>query len=295
MREARGDWDIFYVDAPSLIYRAFFALPKTITSADGRPVNAVRGFMDMLTRLQVDHRPKEIVSVFDADWRPAFRVEAWKGYKSERPEDPEELPPQFDIAAEVLDAAGIARCESAGLEADDAIATLVAQKHPSVLSAVVSGDRDLLSLVRDPDVRLLYPERGVAKPVIFDEAAVKERYGVWPYQYMDFAIMRGDSSDGLPGIAGIGPVRAAALLEQYETLERVMANVDFLPPRQAEAFRSAKDYLDAMKVVVDLVRDAPIDKTEPHPPDEARLRELAERYNLGSSAGRLLQALTGQR
>ena len=289
------DWDIFYVDAPSLIYRAFFALPKTITAPDGQPVNAVRGFMDMLTRLQVDHRPKEIMAVFDADWRPAFRVKAWGGYKAERPEDPEELPVQFDIAAEVLDAAGIARAESEGLEADDAIATLVAQKDPAVVSAVVSGDRDLLCLVRDPDVRLLYPERGVARPVIFDEAAVKERYGVWPHQYMDFAIMRGDSSDGLPGIAGIGPVRAAALVDQYETLERLMANVDSLPPRQAEAFTSAKDYIKAMNVVVDLVRDASIDKTDPQPPDEARLRELAEKYNLGSSSGRLLQALTGQR
>src|SRR5688572_28720887 len=117
--------ETFYLDAPSLVYRAFFSLPTTVTDPRGRPVNAVRGFMEMTTRIVIDHRPTEIVAVFDADYRPRFRVEAFPGYKADRPEDPPELPAQFAVIAEVLDAVGIPRAEAEGLEADDALATLV--------------------------------------------------------------------------------------------------------------------------------------------------------------------------
>ncbi len=162
----------FYLDAPSLVYRAFFSWPTTITDPKGHPVNAVRGFMEMVTRIVVDHRPDDIVAVFDAEWRPAFRVEAYAGYKAERAEDPPELPPQFDLLAEVLDAAGICCIEAPELEADDAIATLIEDKEAGEMATVVTGDRDLLPLVRDPDVRLLFPRRGVTNVTVFDEAAV---------------------------------------------------------------------------------------------------------------------------
>ena len=287
--------DTFLLDAPSLVYRAFFALPTTLTDSQGRPVNAVRGFLEMVTRILVDHRPGRLVAVFDANWRPDFRVEAYPAYKAARPEDPEELPRQFDVLATVLDAAGVARAESPGLEADDALATLVERLDPDERAVVVTGDRDLLALIDDPRVRVLFPVRGTKEMTEFDEAAVRAKYGVTPQLYPAFATMRGDASDGLPGIPGIGPKRASALFERYGSIDAIVAARDELPPRQARAFEEGRDYLEAMKTVVTLVRDAKVDMTPAGPPDEATLRQLAHEHNLGSSTVRLLQALRGER
>lgn len=284
-----------YLDAPSLVYRAFFALPKTIKDPSGNPVNAVRGFMEMATRLVIDHRPDDIVAVFDDNYRPAFRVEAYPGYKADRPDDPPELPRQFSVLTEVLDAAGMIRAGSSGLEADDAIASLVEGVKGEDRAVVVTGDRDLTSLVRDPHVRLLFTVRGVSNLEIYDEQAVRERYGVSPSSYVDFAILRGDPSDGLPGVTGIGPKRAAALIAEHGSLDGILGHLDTLPSGAARSFREASDYLDAMRTVVPPVRDAPVHLTEAHEPDDDALAELAERHNLGSSAPRLAQALRGER
>ena len=284
-----------YLDAPSLVYRAFFALPKTITDSRGRSVNAVRGFMDMVTTLIVARRPRGIVAVFDADWRPSFRVRAYEGYKSARPEDPAELPAQFDVLAEVLDAAGIARAEAPGLEADDALATLMSRKDEAELAAIVTGDRDLLALVRDPDVKVLYPVRGVKRMEELDEARVKDKVGVAPRLYSEFAMLRGDPSDGLPGVAGIGPVGAAALLERYGSIEKILLNLDELSSRQAAVLTGAGDYLARIREVVALVDDADVVTTQAHPPDEQAVTKLAQEHRLGSSATRLLQTLKGDR
>ena len=283
------------LDAPSLIYRAFFALPKTIADPEGRPVNAVRGFLEMTTRLLVDRRPDELIATFDDDWRPAFRVAAFAGYKEERPEDPPELPHQFDVIAEVLDAAGIPRAVSTGLEADDVLATLCSPVSGEQRVEIVTGDRDLTALVRDPHVALLFPVRGVTELIRVDDAKAYEKYGVAAGRYEEFAILRGDPSDGLPGVAGIGPVRAAKLLEVYGSVEGILAHVEELPPKQRAGFEAALDYLRAMKRVVPMVRDAPIERTEAHPPDVDALEALAERHGLGSSPVRLAQALRGER
>lgn len=285
----------FLLDAPSLVYRAFFALPTTLTDSQGRPVNAVRGFLEMVTRILIDHRPARLVAVFDADWRPAFRVAAFPGYKAARPDDPPELPRQFDVLASVLDAAGISRAESQGLEADDAIATLVERLDDGERAVVVTGDRDLLALVEDPAVRVLFPVRGTKEMTEFDEAAVRAKYGVPPKLYPAFATLRGDSSDGLPGIPGIGPKRAADLLDRFGSIDGILAAASELPPRQAAAFEAGRDYLDAMKTVVTLVRDADVDATPAGEPDEQTLRALGAEHNLGSSTVRLLQALRGER
>ena len=287
--------DRFLLDAPSLVYRAFFAWPKTITAPDGKPVNAVRGFMEMVTRLLVDRRPETIVAVFDNDWRPQFRVDAYPGYKSERPDEPEELTQQFRILTDVLDAAGIARAEANGLEADDVIATLVTHKQSDEGAVVVTGDRDLLCLVRDPDVRLFFTVRGVTEMREFDESEVEKDYGIKPHQYIDFATMRGDPSDGLPGVSGIGPKRAAELLQQHGSLSRIMSEINHLSPRLRKSFEEARAYLSAMATVVPLVTDADVEATEAGSPDEEALKELAGRYNLGASAARLGQALSGAR
>jgi 5'-3' exonuclease len=288
-------FDLLYLDAPSLVYRAYFALPTTLTDEGGRPVNAVRGFMDMVARLLVDHRPDALVAAFDSDWRPAFRVEAYPGYKAERPQDPADLPGQFEVVAEVLDAAGVSRAEAPGLEADDALATLLERKPPGPSVALVTGDRDLLALVRDPDVRVLWPERGMKVLTQFDETAVESKFGVPPRLYPDFATLRGDPSDGLPGIAGIGPVRAAKLLSEHGSLPGILQHLDRLPARQAEALREAQDYLAAMQVVVTLRRDAELEITEPHAPDQERLLRLSAEHNLEGPTNRLLRSLAGAR
>lgn len=286
--------DTYYLDAPSLVYRAFFSYPTTVTDDRGNPVNAVRGFMEMLTRLISDRRPNELVCVFDSNYRPDFRVAAYPGYKAQRPEDPPELPRQFHVLAEILDATGVVRAESEGLEADDAIATLVHRDRKTDV-VVVTGDRDLLCLVKDPEVRVLFPLKGLKEVTEFDEKAVEAKYGIPPELYPAFATLRGDPSDGLPGVAGIGPKRAALLLNEHGSIDAILENLDALPPRQAQAFEDARDYLQRMKTVVGLVRDAAITATEHHPPDEGLLKELEQAHNLGSSASRLLQALKGER
>lgn len=285
----------FFLDAPSMVYRAFFALPKTITDAEGRSVNAVRGFMEFVTRLIVDRRPAKIVAVLDADWRPQFRVDAYKGYKIDRPEDPPELPPQFEVIRDVVDAAGIVRAESPGLEADDVIATLVTRLDGDERGVIVSGDRDLLCLVRDPQVRMLFPVKGMKEMRDYDESAVTEAYGIPPRLYGEFATLRGDPSDGLPGVAGIGAKTAVKLLDEYGSIEGIYAHRDRLSPRLRASFEAARDYLDAMYTVVGLVEDAEVVATSPEGPDDERLAELVERHNLGSSGARLLQALRSER
>ena len=286
--------DTYYLDAPSLVYRAFFSYPTTVTDDRGNPVNAVRGFMEMLTRLISDRRPNALVCVFDSNYRPGFRVAAYPGYKAQRPEDPPELPRQFHVLAEILDAAGVVRAESEGLEADDAIATLV-ERDGKTDVVVVTGDRDLLCLVKDPDVRVLFPLKGLKEVTEFDENAVKTKYGIPPSLYPQFAMLRGDPSDGLPGVAGIGPKRACLLLTEHGSIDAILENLSTLPARQAQAFEDARDYLKQMETVVGLVRDAPITATDHHAPDEGLLAELEKAHNLGSSASRLLQALKGER
>ena len=285
----------FLVDAPSLVYRAFFSMPKTVTDPQGRPVNAVRGFMEMVTRLIIDRRPSRLVAVFDAAWRPQWRVDLYPGYKAERPEDPPELPRQFDVLAEVLDAAGIARSEADDLEADDVLATLVEPLGGDDRATIVTGDRDLLALVRNPHVNVLFPVRGTKEMKEFDEAAVIEAYGVPARLYSEFAIMRGDPSDGLPGVPGIGPKRASELLTRFGSIENILENLGDVPPRQKTAFEEARPYLTSVEPVVRLVTDADFWMTEEHPPDDAALTALAEKHNLGSSATRLAQALRSER
>jgi 5'-3' exonuclease len=279
------------LDGPSLVYRAFFSVPKDIKDKQGRSVNAARGFLDMLATMITERKPDELIVALDADWRPAFRVEAYAGYKSERPEDPPELPWQFDLLDELLRAFGIAQASVEGLEADDTIATLVENVPDDQRVYIVSGDRDMLALVKDPNIRLLFPVKGVRLMTDFDEAGVEAKYGVPPRLYPDFATLRGDSSDGLPGVAGIGPVRAVKLLKDFGSIDGIMERLDELPLKQRLVFKESRDYLDAMKTVVGLVRDADVELTEAGPPDPDAVRALTEKHNLRGPGERLLLAL----
>ena len=278
------------LDSPSLLYRAFFALPVSIRDPQGQSVNAVRGYLDMCSNIVRDHRPAQVVHVFDADWRPAFRVAAYAGYKAARRPDPPELPPQLDMLLDVLAATGMPVASAPGYEADDAIGTLAARATASDPVEVVSGDRDLLQLVRDPAVAVLFIVKGVKDLRRYDEAEVEARYGIPPRLYADFAILRGDPSDGLPGIAGVGPKTAATLLATHGSLDALLHATD-VSPRVRAALEQQADYLRAMHTVVPVAIDAPVAITDATPPDHERLAELSRTHALRGSMDRLVSAL----
>ncbi|MFI2230566.1 5'-3' exonuclease [Nocardia testacea] len=308
---------LLLLDGASLWFRAFYAIPDKLTASDGRSVNALRGFTDMVASLITRHRPARLVVCLDLDWRPKFRVDLVPTYKAHRldtsataepgaEEVPDRLTPQVDMILEVLAAAGIATGGAEGLEADDVLGTLASTELTDPV-IVVSGDRDLLQLVRDtpePPVRVLYAGRGLAKAELFGPAEVAAKYGV-PQQnagpaYADMATLRGDSSDGLPGAAGIGEKTAATLISRFGSLEALRAAVDEPGADLAQGIRTklrtAAAYLDAAAPVVRVVRDADVilsrpDTLHPIPADTDALRELARAYNAESPVERLITAL----
>jgi 5'-3' exonuclease len=294
-----------------MYFRAFFGIPE-VTADDGTPVNAVRGFLDFISRLVGEYRPSHLVCAWDNDWRPQWRVDLLPSYKSHRvaaaipgprPDVevvPDPLEVQIPIILEVLDAAGLCVVGADGYEADDVIGTLATGAPMPV--DVVTGDRDLFQLVDNAhDVRVLYIARGVGKHERMTDEAVVEKYRVLPSQYADFATMRGDASDGLPGVAGIGEKTAASLLLTYGDLRGIIAAAEDptsdMSPGPRRRILDAEEYLLVAPQVVAVARDidlAPYDATLPSEPrDSARLGELAERYNLGSPVQRLTAALAG--
>jgi 5'-3' exonuclease len=295
------------LDAASLYFRAFYGVPTTVTSPDGRPVNAIRGFLDMTARLIGAHSPDRLVACWDDDWRPAFRVAALPSYKAHRvapeggEEVPDELGPQVPVLIEVLAAAGVARVGAPGYEADDVIGTLATRARGPV--DVVTGDRDLFQLVDDArGVRILYTARGISDLEFVDEAAVLARYGIPGRSYADFAVLRGDPSDGLPGVAGVGAKTAAALINAFGSLagirEAAARTVVPKPPLTAAVLKklhAAADYLQAAPEVVAVVTTIdlpPVDGDLPRrPADPDALAALAEAHGLQSSVRRLGAAL----
>jgi 5'-3' exonuclease len=283
-------------DTSSLMYRAFFALPPSIKDGDGHSVNAVHGYLDMTGFLIDKHHPDEAVHVYDHDWRPAPRVALYDGYKGNRKEDPPELPPQFDMLREVLDALGQPQAEAPGWEADDAIATMVARVKPGSGDKVdiVTGDRDLIQLVRDPEIRVLFTIRGVSQIAEFDEKQVQAKYGLPASRYSDFAILRGDPSDGLPGVYGVGEKTAASLVASYGSLNELVEAAEARSlskgprnrsPRLLANLRAAVDYIRTMQKVVPMRTD--VDVTEwRKKPDPELLDELVERHRLAGPIGR---------
>ena len=296
---------LLLLDTASLYFRAFYGIPETMTAPDGTPVNAVRGLLDMIARLVQARRPGRLVACMDADWRPAFRVAAIPSYKQHRaePDGSEQVPAaltaQIPVIEQVLAAAGVATAAAPGYEADDVIATLAAREDPPV--EVVTGDRDLFQLVDDErPVRILYTARGLAKLEIVDEEAVTRRYQIPGRAYAAFAALRGDPSDGLPGVPGVGEKTAAALVRVFGTVEAMLAALDQghggFPMGSRAKLAAARDYLDAALPVVRTAPDAPVPPVDGRlpvrPADPARLGELDERWDLGSSLGRMLAALT---
>ncbi|ASW55069.1 5'-3' exonuclease [Plantactinospora sp. KBS50] len=302
---------VLLVDAPSLYFRAYFGIPESAARAgDGSPVNAVRGFLDMIATLVRTRRPDRLVCALDYDWRPAWRVELLPSYKAHRlaraggeavPDTevvPDTLVPQVPLILTALELVGIPALGSDGYEADDVLGTLATSQPGPV--EVVSGDRDLFQLVDDAKpVRLLYCGRGIAKLEDCDGAAVLDRYGVPPQGYADFAALRGDPSDGLPGVPGVGAKTAARLIDRYGGLAALLAALDDPAAGFAPGLRgrlvAARDYLAVAPTVVRVARDAPLPRFDPAlpaaPADPDGLLAFAEKWNLAGPCRRLVDAL----
>ncbi|HEY0890534.1 MAG TPA: 5'-3' exonuclease [Nocardioides sp.] len=306
--EAPAAAPLMLLDTASMYFRAFFGVPE-ISAPDGTPVNAVRGLLDFISRLVERYSPGELVCCWDNDWRPQWRVDLLPSYKGHRvveerdvapdvEEVPDPLQVQVPLILDVLAALGIAVRGVDGYEADDVIGTLATGAGRPVL--VVTGDRDLFQLVDDAaDVRVVYIARGVNNHDLVDNAWVEAKYGVAARQYADFATLRGDASDGLPGVAGVGDKTAATLLQRHGDMAGILAAVEDpdsgLGPGPRGKLRAAEAYLAVAPRVVAVARDLDVDRTGltlPRvPADPERLAELAERYNLSGPVGRLLTVL----
>jgi 5'-3' exonuclease len=280
------DW--LFVDGSSLIFRAFYGVPKTVKSPDGRLINAGRGFLETLTRLIGTRQPHHLAIGSDADWRPEWRVALIPAYKAQRVAEPTPpaLIPQMPVIDAFLRAIGIDALGVEDYEAEDVIATWTAKATGTV--EIVSGDRDLFALIEDPRVTVLYPEKGGL--ALVDEAEVTRRYGIPGRRYADFAMLRGDPSDGLPGLKGVGAVAAASMIRQFGGVAAVL-----------EARRLSEhdhEYLTrAMQVVppvVDLPIELPRGSRSRYPDDPESLNALMAEHGLQAAASRLVEALNDQ-
>ncbi len=311
------DAPLLLLDAASLYFRAYYGVPESITAPDGTPVNAVRGFTDMVARLIELRRPSRLVACLDLDWRPAFRVAAIPSYKAHRvaretgpgvtdvEQVPDTLSPQVPLILELLAAAGLATAGADGYEADDVIGALAAAEHRDPVE-VVSGDRDLFQVVRtEPtSVRVVYVGRGLAKAEVIGPAELASRYGLPETgagpAYADLAALRGDPSDGLPGVPGIGEKTAATLISRFGSVEGLLAALDdpaaAIAPGIRAKLRASRRYLELAPEVVRLATDAPVrqdrDDTLPSTPaDPSALAALQRQWGLGTAVDRLVTAL----
>ncbi|KRE29631.1 5'-3' exonuclease [Agromyces sp. Soil535] len=298
------------LDTASLYFRAFYGVPDSLRRPDGTPVNAVRGLLDIIARLVTDFEPTHLVACWDDDWRPHWRVELIPSYKAHRvaevvpagpdiEETPDPLEVQIPMIRQLLAALDITVIGAPRHEADDVIGSLATQAELPV--DVVTGDRDLFQLVDDArDVRVVYTARGMSKLEVVTDVTVVGKYGVLPSQYADFAVLRGDASDGLPGVAGIGEKTAASLLQQFGDLDSLIAAAADPASPVSNTMRAritgAAAYLEVAPTVVEVVRDLQLGAFDAaiRPLGVARVAEveaLATEWNLGGSAQRALLAL----
>ncbi|RQN02734.1 5'-3' exonuclease [Aeromicrobium camelliae] len=293
------------LDSASLYFRAYFGVPDSLKAPDGTPVNAVRGLLDFVATLSAQYEPTSIVACWDDDWRPQWRVDLLPSYKAHRvveetagvdvEETPDTLAPQVPIIADALELLGIPVVGAPAAEADDVIGTLVHRWDGPI--DVVTGDRDLFQVVDDArDVRVLYTARGVGKHDVVDAAWVRAKYAIEPQQYVDFAVMRGDASDGLPGVAGIGEKTAATLLADFGDLDGILAaaadDSSSLRPRVRQSILDSSDYIrnarEVVKVRPDLDLDAPQTLAPLSDGEVEAFAEFGKRWGLGGAADRVL-------
>lgn len=287
---------LLVLDTASLYYRSFYAMPSSMRAPDGRPNGAVRGFLSTLARLIEMYSPSAILAAWDEDWRPAWRVDLMPSYKTHRLADPQdadpagtdpagedepvELGPQVEAIADLLDAWGLPRWGLTGYEADDVAASVSSQSHlwPAGASGcvIVSGDRDLVQLIGTDVELLLTVNGGMEKWPLLTPNAATERFGISPDQYVDMAVLRGDASDGLPGVPGVGPKTAVNLISTFGTLEAVLTAADQTPvpkpltPRIADRIRTSTDELTRARTVTTAVRDLALPGPVPLLPSQPR-------------------------
>ncbi|RMB60331.1 5'-3' exonuclease [Tessaracoccus antarcticus] len=291
-------------DTSYLYYRAFFGVPSSLRAPDGTPVNAIRGLLDSITRLVEQYSPDRVACAWDDDWRPAWRTDLVPSYKAHRVEEeiplgvdqeetPDELGVQVPLIREVLEAVGMPIVGAAEHEADDVAGTLATQHEGRCW--VVTGDRDLFQLV-DDDTRVIWVGQGVAKHAVVDSAWLQDKYGVLPERYVDFSVLRGDPSDGLPGVKGVGEKSAARLTDAFGSLEDLVRSAldgsGSIPPAIRRSIAESAEYILKAEVVVSVVRDLPL-AAPPHlplVPDARRVAALSERLGLAGPINRLVAA-----
>ena len=262
---------VLLIDGNSLVYRAFFALREAdMRTSMGQPTGAIHGFSSMLINLIKDHQPKGIAVAFDLP-APTFRHEKIPTYKAGREKAPDELYQQLALIKEILPSLGILAVEKEGYEADDILATLASQsRDSSTLAIVVTGDRDSYQLVEDPYIQVLYNRRGVSDYVLYDENGIRERTGVAPQEYVLYAALRGDKSDNLPGVPGVGEKTAAKLVNNYENLDSIFASLEDHKPKLRENLENHEGVVRTNTEVMELVRDVPLGIT----PDDLKLKAV---------------------
>ena len=293
---------LLLLDSASLYFRAFFGVPDSLKSPDGTVVNALRGILDFTSTLTTQYRPQAIVACWDDDWRPQWRVDLLPSYKTQRLdlEGGEAdttgglLGPQVPLIAEAFTLLGIPVVGAPDAEADDIIGTFASTWDGPV--DIVTGDRDLFQLVDDAHgVRVLYVARGVSKHDVVDNAWIRAKYGIDASQYVDFAVMRGDASDGLPGVAGIGDKTAALLLKEFGDIDGILAAAQdrwsSIKPRVRQSLLASVDYIAAARTVVAVKRDACDFEVLTAPVQEAEFRTFGDTWGLGGVTDRALKAL----
>lgn len=297
---------LMLLDSGSLWYRAYYGMPDTLTADDGTPVNAIRGFLDMSARLISTYNPDRMVVCLDGDWRPSWRVELFPAYKANRLEDeesdeeaePDTLTPQIPILLDLLDEFGIPMVGVDDYEADDVMATY-AHTHAGP-TRIVTGDRDLFQLVDDKrDIKVAYLAKGISAHDLVDLNFIAQKYSIPGDRYAMFATFRGDASDGLPGVKGIGEKGAALISTHFASIADAIVAAqngdERLPAALARKIIAGMDYLAIAPTVVNCARDVPLPEIElgmpKAPADFSKIYQIKEKYSLGASVDRLISAL----
>jgi 5'-3' exonuclease len=296
---------LILLDSASLWYRAYYGMPDTMLAPDGTPVNAIRGYLDMTARLITMYSPKRIVACIEGDWRPSWRVELFPDYKANRleedgedEEEPDLLTPQIPILLDLLDEFGIPMVGVDDYEADDVMATFAVREQGPI--RIVTGDRDLFQLVDDKrDVKVVYLAKGLSQHDLVDKAWVARKYGIPGDRYALFAMFRGDPSDGLPGVRGIGEKGAALIANHFADVDQALQAAhdahEALTPALAKKIIAGADYLKIAPTLVNCARDVALptlDIAMPKAPANlSKIYAIKERYGLGASVDRLIAAL----
>ena len=293
------------LDSASLWYRAYYGMPDTLLSPTGMPVNAIRGYLDMTARLIAMYSPNRIVACIEGDWRPSWRVDLFPEYKANRLEDeseveeePETLTPQIPVLLDLLDAFGIPMLGVDDYEADDVMATFAVKEKGPI--RIVTGDRDLFQLVDDKaDIKVVYLARGISAHDLVDITWVADKYSIPGDRYALFAMFRGDPSDGLPGVKGIGEKGAALIATNFASVDEAIAGAKSghaaLSASLAKKIIDGTDYLKIAPTLVNCARDVAIPEMKidmpTKPADLSDIYAMKEEYGLGASVDRLISAL----